>query len=220
MKEYRLKGIFADERKRFYTKNLVPGKSVYGEMLVKTKEGEFRQWDIRRSKLGAALAKGISQIGLKEGFNVLYLGAATGTTVSHVSDVVGKNGFVFAVDSAPRVLRELMFVAEARKNILPILANANQPMEYAHLVPQVDFIFQDVSQRNQVEIFLKNIEIYLKTEGFAAIAIKARSIDVSKRPSVIFEESKKMLEKSVTIVDYRTLDPFEKDHAFFVVKRK
>ncbi len=220
MREHQLKGIFVDDKRRFYTKNLVPGKVVYGEFLLRTKEGEFRQWDTRRSKLGAALAKGISQIGLKESFKVLYLGAATGTTVSHVSDIVGKTGFVFAVDSAPRVLRELVFVAEDRKNIAPILANANQPMEYVHLVPEVDFIFQDVSQRNQVEIFLKNIELYLKKEGFAALAIKARSIDVTKRPSVIFEESKQMLEKSVTIVDYRTLDPLEKDHAFFVVKKK
>ena len=220
MKEHQLKGIFVDDRRRFYTKNLVPGKSVYGEMLLKIKEGEFRQWDTRRSKLGAALAKGISQLGLKEGFIVLYLGAATGTTVSHVSDIVGPKGFIFAVDVAPRVLRELVFLAEARKNIAPILGNANQPIEYVHLVPQVDFLFQDVSQRNQVEIFLKNLRIYLKKDGFGAIAIKARSIDVTKRPSVLFEEAKKMLEKEVTIVDYRTLDPLEKDHAFFVVKKK
>jgi len=220
MKEYRLKGVYVDNKNRFYTKNLAPGTSVYGEVLYKEKGEEFRQWDIRRSKLGAALAKGISQIGLKESFVVLYLGAATGTTVSHVSDIVGKNGFVFAVDSAPRVLRELVFVAEQRKNIAPILANANHPMSYVHLVPQVDFLFQDVSQRNQVEIFLKNAEIFLKKEGFAAIAIKARSVDVTKKPGIIFEEAKRELEKAVTIVDYRTLDPLEKDHAFFVCKRK
>jgi len=220
MKEHRLQGIFEDEKRRLYTKNLAPGINVYGEILKKENDAEYRQWDIRRSKLGAAVAKGISQIGLKEGFSVLYLGASTGTTVSHVSDIVGKNGFVFALDSAPRVLRELVFVAEERKNISPILANANQPMEYVHLVPQVDFLFQDVSQRNQTEIFLKNTEIYLKKGGFACLAIKARSVDVTKNPRIIFEEAKKQLEKSVTIVDYRTLDPLERDHAFFVCKKK
>jgi fibrillarin-like pre-rRNA processing protein len=221
MKEHRqLKGIYADEKNRLYTKSLAPGISVYGEFLRKEKDGEYRQWDTRRSKLGAAVAKGISQLGLKENYTVLYLGAATGTTVSHVSDIVGKNGFVFAVDLAPRVLRELVFVAEQRKNIAPILASANHPMNYVHLVPQVDFLFQDVSQRNQVEIFLKNIGIYLKKDGFAALALKARSVDVTKKPSIIFEEAKKQLEKAITIVDYRTLDPLERDHAFFVCKKK
>ena len=219
MQEYRLKGIFADKR-NFYTKNLVPGRQVYGEILVKDKGEEYRQWDARRSKLGAALAKGISQIGLKPDAIVLYLGAATGTTVSHVSDIVGKNGFVFALDFAPRSLRQLVFVAEERKNISPILADTRQPYSYIHLVPEVDFIFQDVAQRNQIEIFLKNIDLYLKEGGFAAIALKARSVDVSKRPAEIFEMAKKELEKHLTIVDYRSLEPFEKDHAFFVCKKK
>jgi len=218
MQEYRLKGIFADKR-NFYTKNLVPGRQVYGELLVKEGGVEYRQWDSKRSKLGAALAKGISQIGLKPDSVVLYLGAATGTTVSHVSDIIGKTGHAFALDFSPRVLRDLVFVAEERKNISPVLADANQPYSYIHLVPEVDFIFQDVAQRNQIEIFLKNIDLYLKEGGFAAIALKARSVDVSKKPSVIFEAAKKELEKHVTIVDYRTLEPFEKDHAFFVCKK-
>ena len=219
MQEYRLKGIFAD-RRNFYTKNLVPGRQVYGEFLAREKDAEYRQWDPKRSKLGAALAKGISQIGLKPDSVVLYLGAATGTTVSHVSDIAGKKGHIFAIDSAPRVLRDLVFVAEERKNISPILADANQPYSYIHLVPEVDFIFQDVAQRNQIEIFLKNIDLYLKEGGFAAIAVKARSVDVSKKPAQIFEMAKKELEKHLTIVDYRTLEPYQKDHAMFIVKKK
>lgn len=219
MKELNLKGIFEDNR-RFYTKSLAPGIAVYGELLKKDKGVEYRQWDIKRSKLAAALAKGLSQVGVKPDFKVLYLGASTGTTVSHVSDIVGEKGFVFAVDPAPRVLRELVFVAEQRKNISPILADANQPLTYVHLVPQVDFLYQDVAQRNQLEIFMKNFEIYLKKGGFGALAVKARSIDVTKKPAVIFEAIKKELEKHVTIVDSRRLDPLERDHAFFVVKKK
>ncbi len=220
MKEHNLKGIFRDDKKRLYTKNLAPGRRVYGELIKKEKGSEYRQWDIKRSKLAAALYKGLSQIGLKEGFKVLYLGASTGTTVSHVSDIVGKEGFVFALDPAPRVLREQVFLAEERKNIAPILADANQPMSYLHLVPQVDFLYQDVAQRNQVEIFLKNSEIFLKKGGFGTIAVKSRSMDVAKKPKEIFEKVKKELEKKTTIVDYRTLDPLEKDHALFVVKKK
>ena len=219
MKEHSLKGIFVDS-KRFYTKNLVKGESVYGESLKRDNDSEFREWDNRRSKLAAALSKGLSQIGFKEGSKVLYLGASTGTTVSHVSDIIGDTGRAFALDSAPRVLRELVFLAERRKNIIPILSDANQPFSYIHLVPQVDFVYQDVAQRNQIEIFLKNINIYLKKGGFAAIAVKARSIDVSKNPKTIFDEAKKELEKSLTVVDYRLLAPLEKDHAFFVVKKK
>ncbi|MBW3023035.1 fibrillarin-like rRNA/tRNA 2'-O-methyltransferase [Candidatus Woesearchaeota archaeon] len=219
MEENKLKGIFAD-KKKFFTKNLVPGSQVYGETIFKEKGEEYRYWDPSRSKLGAALAKGISQLGLKPDSVVLYLGAATGTTVSHVSDLVGSKGFVFALDSSARVLRQLVFVAEERKNISPILADANMPYSYVHLVPEVDFIFQDVAQRNQIDIFLKNIELYLKKGGFAAIAVKARSVDVTKKPKEIFENARKELEKKITVVDHRTLEPYEKDHAFFVCKKQ
>ncbi len=225
MKEHKtLKGVFeiekAKNRKLIYTRNLSPGKQVYGEILISDGGIEYREWDPRRSKVGAAIIKNISQIGIKENDVVLYLGAASGTTSSHISDIVGRKGFIFALDFAPRVVRDLVFVCEDRKNITPILADANKPESYMHLVTEVDAIIQDVAQKNQAEIFLKNCKTFLKKGGFGLLALKARSVDVAKDPRRIFEEVRKDLEKEMIVADYRTLDPFEKDHAFFVCKKR
>ena len=212
--------IFRTEKGKLATRNLVPGLTVYNESLVNENGVELREWDPKRSKLAAAILKGIRETGIKDGDKVLYLGAASGTTVSHVSDIVGKNGFVFAVEFAPRVLRKLVFVAEKRKNIAPILADANRPESYLIYGAAADVLYQDVAQKNQTEIFLKNIDLFLKKGGFALLALKARSIDVTKQPRKIFAEVKAELENKLEIVDYRILDPFERDHAFFVCKKR
>jgi len=219
----RFHGVFETElgrRKLLLTQNLVPGTQVYGENLFKQEGVEYREWVIQRSKLAAAIAKGISQIGMKPGSTVLYLGCASGTTSSHVSDLVGKDGFVFALDFAPRVLRDMVFVCQARRNITPILADAFHPERYAHRVLAVDAVFQDIAQKNQAEIFLRNCDMFLRQGGFGILAVKARSVDVTKRPKEIFARVREQLEKQVTIVDYRELDPYEKDHCVFVVKKK
>lgn len=217
------KGIYTTERGRdqlLLTKNLTPGLVVYGEELYKDGGVEYRVWDPTRSKLGAALKKDASQIGIKEGDYVLYLGASTGTTVSHVSDIVGSQGLIFALDVAPRVLRDLVFVAESRGNIAPLLEDANQPQTYAHLISEVDCVFMDIAQKNQAEIFLKNCKLFLKQGGFGLLALKARSIDVTRHPKDVYKEVRSILEKEMIIADYRELDPFEKDHCFFVCKKK
>ena len=121
--------IFESEekgKKRLYTTNLVSGKSVYGESLFSENGKDYREWDPHKSKLAAVILKGCPNVGLRKDSVVLYLGAASGTTVSHVSDIVGSNGFVFAVDIAPRVMRDLIFLSKERKNIAPILADANK----------------------------------------------------------------------------------------------
>ena len=151
-----LKGVFS-KGKDFYTKNLVPGISVYGEALVNEGKDEFRYWNPFKSKLCASLHKRVSQIGIKPGMVVLYLGSSTGTTVSHVSDIVDQ-GFVFAIDSSPRVMRELVRLCERRSNVAPLLADASHPERYAHRISYVDAIYQDISQKNQTEIFKKNVE--------------------------------------------------------------
>jgi fibrillarin-like pre-rRNA processing protein len=224
MEEIKKFNVFEDRRNKrvIYTKNLTPGKSFFAEELVQENGTEFRSWDAGRSKLGAAIKKGVSQIGIKDKDLVLYLGASHGFTASYVSDIVGSEGFVFCVDNAPRVVRDLVFVCEERLNMAPILADANHPEEYKDLVsPQVDIVFQDIAQRNQVEIFLKNCDAYLKKGGIGLLAIKARSVDVAKWPKEVFREVRRMLESSImVVVDYRELEPFERDHAIFVCKKK
>lgn len=206
-------------KNRLYTKNLTPGKAVYGENLIMQDDVEYREWDARRSKLAAAILKGIREYGVKERDVVLYLGAATGTTASHISDIVGKNGFVFALDFAPKVVRELVYVCEQRQNIAPLLEDANHPENYMSKITKADIVYQDIAQRNQVEIFLKNTDMFLKSGGYGLVAIKSRSIDVVKRPDKIFEDVKEQLKKRLRIIDYRTLNPFQIDHCFFVCKK-
>lgn len=202
------------------TKNLAPGKTVYGENLVKEGGAEYREWDPFKSKIAAGIKKNINQLGLDKGLRVLYLGAASGTTVSHVSDIVGEKGVVFAVEFSPQVMRGLVFVAEERGNIAPILADANQPQEYREVVSEVDWLYQDIAQKNQAEIFLKNIALFLKPGGYCLVAVKARSIDVAKPPGQIFKNIRAVLSEKLTLIDYRELAPFQKDHCLFIFKKR
>lgn len=207
--------------RQLFTKSLAPGFQVYDEKVKKKGDTEYREWNAYKSKLAAAILKGTPNIFIRRGDIVLYLGASTGTTVSHVSDITGEEGFVFAVDPAPRVVRDLVFVCEKRKNIAPILEDAFHPGRFKdNITKEVDVIYQDIAQRQQIEIFLKNINMYLKKGGYAIIAVKSRSIDVSKKPKEIFKKVRAELEKHVTIVDSRNLEPFQKDHMAFFCKAK
>lgn len=221
--EYRLKGVFylkSNKGISFFTKNFTPTESVYDEKLVVFDNIEYREWNPKKSKLGAAIYNGCSQIGIKPGSSVLYLGCSTGTTCSHVSDIIGQDGFLFGLDVAPRVMREFVFLCEKRKNMAPLLKDAHFPKSFTDIVPKVDVVFQDIAQRDQIEIFINNCNTFLKEGGTGLLAVKSRSIDVTKKPKEIFEEVRKTLDEKMSIVDSRTLEPFEKDHYFFVVKLK
>jgi len=223
IRQSQLQGIYVEEkgrRKFYYTLNYVRGQKVYTEKIIKQGSDEFRQWIPEKSKLGAAIFNGISQIGIKPGVKVLYLGAATGTTCSHVSDILGTEGELYALDFAPRTQRELVFLAETRSNMATLLEDAKNPESYKSKIPEVDVLFQDIAQRDQAEIFLENIKHCLKRGGFGLLAVKSRSIDFKKKPKIVFEEVRKMLEKKVIIVDQRSLEPYQKDHHFFVVKKR
>jgi len=207
-------------RVKLYTPNLTPGIKYFDEEIERFNGLEFRNWDPKRSKLAASIVKEASQIGIKEGDTILYLGASHGYTPSFVSDIIGEKGFMFALDFAPRVVRDLVFLCEKRKNMAPVMGDANQPGTYRHRVTMVDIVYQDVAQRNQAEIFLKNCDAFLKPGGFGLLAVKSRSVDITKKPKDIYAEVRQMLDRKITVVDYRILDPFEKDHAMFVCKKK
>jgi len=214
----RFDGIFSEkDNKKLLTQNLTPGLRFFDEDLYQN--GEYRLFDSRRSKLAAAISKGLSQWPFRKDNVMLYLGASHGYTPSFISDII-PDGFIFAIDFAPRVVRDLVFLAEQRKNIAPILADANKPESYLHRVSQVDIVYQDVAQRNQAEIFIKNCNTFLKSGGFGFLAVKARSVDITKKPKVIFQEARELLEKELVVVDYRELEPFEKDHAMFLCKKR
>lgn len=209
-------GIFevTKDKKQLATKNLDPGKVVYGEKLIEVEGIEYRTWDPRRSKLGAMVLKKFN-IPLKEDSTVLYLGAASGTTVSHVSDIV-PDGAVYAVEFAPRSMRDLIGLVSRRKNIHPVLADAGKPDSYAHIVEPVDLIFQDIAQPNQAEIAARNAARYLKKDGHLLLSVKARSIDTVANPKEVHKEEIKKLEQGFEpkfeILNAKDLMPYHEDH--------
>ena len=219
----RLQGVYESlqgKKRVLYTKSLTPKKHFFNEDTVTLDSAEYRRWEPSRSKLAAGIIKGLSQIGIKPRSVVLYLGCSHGYTPSFVSDIVSNEGFVFGIDSAPRVMRDFVMLCEERKNMAAILADANQPNSYIHRVSSVDVVYQDIAQRNQAEIFIKNCDMFLEKGGFGVFCVKARSIDVTKKPKQIFKDVRDDLEKELIVVDYRQLDPFEKDHCIFVCKKK
>lgn len=217
MKSLEIQGIFRDKNKLF-TENPESCKEIkiYNEKLITYKGKQFRSWNPYRSKLAAAILKGLN-IKIKPDSNVLYLGAATGTTVSHVSDIV-KDGIVYSVESSPVAVKKLIKVSEKKQNIIPILEDANHPDRYSSFISTVDFIYQDISQRNQAEIFISNIKKYLNKKGTGVLMVKARSIDVSLKPEKAYEVvCLKMKDEGLKILDKADLKPYEKDHAAIIV---
>jgi fibrillarin-like pre-rRNA processing protein len=198
------------------TVNGAPGKSVYGERLVTIEGVEYRQWDPSRSKLAATILLGGRGFGLDESTKVLYLGAASGTTASHMSDIV-TNGVVHCIEVSERSFRDLVKVCETRKNMMPILQDANRPEEYAHMIEGVELVYQDIAQRNQVDIFVRNMAAFDAEHGL--LMLKSRSVDVNRRPKEVFAEVRKQLtSKQFKIKDFVELDRFAKDHAAFIVE--
>ncbi|MDD5417947.1 MAG: fibrillarin-like rRNA/tRNA 2'-O-methyltransferase [Candidatus Nanoarchaeia archaeon] len=204
--------------KNLCTLNTVPGFKSYDEKTIKIKKDEYRFWNPKKSKLAAAILKQIKGIQIKKDDNILYLGAASGTTVSHISDIVTE-GFIYSVEMSHTPLRDLILVAEKRRNIIPIHGDANKPEEYSNIVEKCDIVYQDIAQKEQTKIFLKNVLKYLKKEGIGMLCIKSRSIDVVKKPDEIYKIVEEELKKSVKIIDAKKLEPFEKDHMFFVIHK-
>jgi fibrillarin-like pre-rRNA processing protein len=210
-----------DGTERLATRNLAPGRTVYGEKLVRFEGIEYRLWDPFRSKLAAAILKGIKTVPIQPGHQVLYLGAASGTTASHVSDIVGEKGHVYCVEFAARALRELVNnVCPYRLNMTPILEDARFPEKYSLFIrSKVDDIYCDIAQPEQAKILADNADLYLKNGGWIMLAVKAQSIDVTKEPSEVYRRELKVLEsRGFNVEDVVHLEPYDKAHAMIVAR--
>jgi fibrillarin-like pre-rRNA processing protein len=209
-------GIYTND-KNIFTKNLLIGKKVYGEKLLKVENIEYREWNPYKSKYCAAIKKGLKNNIFFKNAIVLYLGSAEGTTVSHVSDIV-QDGIIFCVDLSNIAMQKLTKLAEKRENLFPILSDANKTENYSEFIDKVDVLFQDVSQRNQMEIFLKN-SVFLKKNCFGALTLKTKSISQDKKEQTLKKELAK-LEEVFKIEQIINLGPFEKEHYMIIVKKK
>ena len=203
--------VRVDGQKKLATENLVIGNQVYREKLVSKKGIEYRVWDPFRSKLAAAIMNGLEIFPFKEKSSVLYLGVSTGTTVSHVSDIVGPKGIVFGVEHASRV-------ASHRNNIIPILQDARQPQQYFSVYSKVDVVYVDIAQPDQTDIAISNCKMFLKDNGYLFLVIKTRSIDVTKAPKKIIESEKNKLKNNFEIIQVIDLSPYDKDHAMVIAR--
>lgn len=229
---HRHAGVFVAKGKEhlLVTRNIVPGESVYGEKRISIEtaaadgaaEGtkskiEYRVWNPFRSKLAAGILGGLDDIHIAPGKKVLYLGAASGTSVSHVADVVGPEGAVYAVEFSHRSGRDLIGMARRRTNVVPIVEDARHPMKYRMLVPMVDVIFADVAQPDQARIVALNAHHFLKNGGAAVISIKASCIDSTAPAEVVFAaEVKKLQSEMFKPKEQLTLEPYERDHAMLI----
>jgi fibrillarin-like pre-rRNA processing protein len=214
-----LEGVYwltlEDGSRRLATLNLDPGRSVYGERLVRVGKKEYRIWDAYRSKLAAAILKGAKPVPIHPGAKVLYLGSASGTTASHVSDIVAEDGAVYCVEFASRAMRELISsLCVNRRNVYPILEDARFPERYTRVVPGADSIYCDIAQPDQARILADNADLYLKKGSGSMLAIKSRSIDVTLSPSDVFEREIEVLRsRGFTVQSVVRLEPFDQDHA-------
>ena len=207
-------------KKKLLTLNLTPGFRVYGEKLLKIGGKEYRVWDPYRSKLAAAILNGLKKLTLTQDSRVLYLGASSGTTASHISDIC-RDGMLYCVEISTRMVRDLIKVCEKRENMAPLLEDARKPERYLPFIEKVDLVYCDVAQPDQTNIFIENMRLFLKNSGQGFIAIKARSIDTARDPKEIFKEEKqKLKEAGYRILESIRLEPYERDHIAFLVEHR
>jgi len=203
--------------KKLATENLMPGNQVYNEKLLNVKGVEYRIWNPFRSKLAASIMNGLKDFPFNKKSDVLYLGVSTGTTISHISDIVGQDGIIFGVEHATRVARDFLDrVASHRKNIVPIIQDARKPEEFFSVYKKVDVVYVDIAQPDQTDIAIENCKLYLKSRGYLFLIIKTRSIDVTKDPKRVIKNEIKKLESLFEIKQTIDLQPYDKDHAMVV----
>jgi fibrillarin-like pre-rRNA processing protein len=209
--------IQVEGEKKLATQNLVPGNQVYNEKLVQHKGSEYRIWNPFRSKLAAAIMNDLKNFPFNQKSDVLYLGVSTGTTISHISDIVNQGGTIFGIEHASRVARDFLDrVATHRKNIVPIIQDARRPEEFFSVYKKVDIVYVDIAQPDQTNIAIENCKLYLKSGGYLFLVIKTRSIDVVKDPKIVIKDEIKKLETLFEIKQTIDLHPYDKDHAMVI----
>ena len=209
--------IQVEGEKKLATQNLVPGNQVYNEKLIQHKGSEYRIWNPFRSKLAAAIMNDLKNFPFNQKSDVLYLGVSTGTTISHISDIVNQGGTIFGIEHASRVARDFLDrVASHRKNIVPIIQDARRPEEFFSVYKKVDIVYVDIAQPDQTNIAIENCKLYLKSGGYLFLVIKTRSIDVVKDPKMVIKDEIKKLETLFEIKQTIDLHPYDKDHAMVI----
>jgi fibrillarin-like rRNA methylase len=193
---------------------------VYGERVVSVGSGWWRRWDPYRSKLSSALVKGFEGPVPQPGERWLYLGAATGTTSSHIADLVGPTGAVYAVEMSLRPFARLLRLAERYPNLLPILGDARRPEDYAGWVPPVDGVYSDIAQADQVGIARRNADLFLRDGKPLLLVLKLSSLGRDRAPEALVERSLIELRPFRAVSPPLALEPFHRQHRFLAARAR
>lgn len=184
------------------------------------KADSMREWSPHHSKIAAGIMKGLKIFPISEGSRVLYLGSAQGTTVSHLSNIVGESGLIAGIDVSAKAMQSFMALAEEKGNIIPVLADANKPEKYSELKEiGFDVLCQDVAQKNQAEIFLKN-SAYLNERGYGLLSLKLPAISPERNLESIAGKEKALLEKEFNVMQEINIVPYEKKHKLLLLRKK
>jgi fibrillarin-like pre-rRNA processing protein len=219
----RFKNVYisgSSDNYKLYTKNLTPGKRIVDEKLITLGQEEYREWDPYRSKLAALILENPMIDFFSDNLNCLYLGAASGTTTSYLSDIL-KNGIIYAVEFAERSIRQLLQNCKERTNVIPILGDANFPEQYnQNIFTPIDLIYQDVAQPNQAEIAIKNSKYYLKEGGIIILAIKSQSIDSIIKSEKVYAQEKLYIEQQgYRIIESVNIHKYASNHIILLVQK-
>jgi fibrillarin-like pre-rRNA processing protein len=191
-----------------------------GNKLFTNYKNKERLWDPTTSKLAAAILKGLKMFEFTKESRILYLGASTGTTVSHLSDMMNEKGIIYAIEFSERVFRSLLELSAERSNIAPLLMDARTPEKYAW-IEECDIVYMDIAQPDQTQIALRNADAFLKKGGILYIVVKSQSIDVTKHPKQVYEQEKnKTKAAGYDVLEVIDLEPYEDKHAMIVAKKK
>ena len=217
------------EGRTLWSRNSTRGKSVGGERRKRDGKIEWRRWDPFRSKVAAALlmtSQKASELLPSPGDTCLYLGASSGTTVSHIHDMVcgsnnHHNGQIIAVEISPRMMRDLSSLAEERSGLIPILNDARETQSYAPVMREkAHWIHQDLSIADQAENFISIATSTLKNGGIGLLSLKAASErqfegDDQSR----FSRAEKLIEESeLELIEKIDISQYQEQHMVFFVR--
>ncbi|KAL1806043.1 rRNA 2'-O-methyltransferase fibrillarin 1-like isoform X1 [Daucus carota subsp. sativus] len=192
---FRFEGVFKTKGKdnMLCTKNLVPGEALYGEELMRVQnegditEVEYRVWNPFRSKLSAAIMYGVTNIWIKPGSRVLYLGNVCGLTVSNLSDLVGSDGMVYVVG----YIDDVVGMAGTRPNVVTIIEKFWNHGNYRMLVSTVDVIFAEYDRHldeyvAETLFMVNNVRFYLRAGGHYMISTRANNLNSTGQVKDVF----------------------------------
>ena len=204
----------AGEERRLWSESVGSPPPVYGERWTDRGGHWLRAWVPTRSKLAAALEVGWEGPLPAEGQRWLYLGAATGTTSSHVADLLGPEGALYAVEKSPRPFQKLLRFAERWPNVRPILADVRSLDEEPFVVPLVDGLYADLPQPDQVELVLRAARRFLKEGGILLLALKTASMGRELSAPMHLERAEQRLGRFFELERTVRLAPWHRGHYF------